>query len=449
MSTTASLPGGLASAQTAPAEPAPLDGRRVRRVAAALSLLGLAALGAWAAMAPLDEGVPAAGHVVVDTKRKPVQHPTGGIIRQVFVGEGSVVQAGQPLFELDAAQVRAEREAVRQRYLGLRAMEARLQAERDGTAAMTPHPDLQAALDDPQIRAQWQTQEQLLASRRAALQAELAGLDETARGQQAALESYRSVLGSRQTQLGLLEDELGHIRGLVAEGYAPRNRQLELERQAAELRGTLADLQGNIARAGRTLAELAQRGRLRTEEHRKDGATQLASIYLELQSGADRLRALDEELGRTRVLAPTTGQVVGLGVQAPGAVVQPAQKLADVVPEGEPLLLEVQVPPHVIDRVRAGLPVDVRFSGFAQTPQLVVAGEVRTVSADALLDPVTQQSHYLARVALTAEGRRALGTRQLQPGMPVEVVFRTGERSFASYMLHPLVRRMAASMKEE
>jgi protease secretion system membrane fusion protein len=136
-------------------------------------------------------------------------------------------------------------------------------------------------------------------------------------------------------------------------------------------------------------------------------------------------------------------------VQTVGGVISPGQKLMDIVPEGQALLVEARVAPHMIDRVHAKLPVDVRFSSFAHTPQLVVQGQVVTVSNDLLVDPQSGVGYYLARVGVTPEGFKALGKRQLQPGMPVEIVFITGERSMLTYLLSPLTKRLAASMKEE
>jgi membrane fusion protein, protease secretion system len=130
-------------------------------------------------------------------------------------------------------------------------------------------------------------------------------------------------------------------------------------------------------------------------------------------------------------------------------VIGPAQKLMDIVPVGQALLLEARVMPHLIDRVHVDLPVDVRFSSFAHTPQLVVDGKVVSVSTDLLTDNKTGVTYYLARVGVTPEGYKKLGKRQLQSGMPVEVIFRTGERSMLTYLLSPLTKRMAASMKEE
>ncbi len=121
----------------------------------------------------------------------------------------------------------------------------------------------------------------------------------------------------------------------------------------------------------------------------------------------------------------------------------------DIVPEDEKLILEARVPPHVIDRVHGELPVDIRFNAFANSPQLVVNGVVSSVSGDLLTDPATNLSYYLARVAVTPEGLKKLGKRQMQPGMPAEVIFKTGERSMLTYVLHPLTKRLAASMTEE
>jgi protease secretion system membrane fusion protein len=136
-------------------------------------------------------------------------------------------------------------------------------------------------------------------------------------------------------------------------------------------------------------------------------------------------------------------------MQTVGGVVQPGQKLMDIVPGDAPLLLEARVPPQFIDRVRAGLPVDIRFSAFAHSPQLVVDGQVSSVSGDLIVENQNTPPYYLARVSVTPEGLRKLGARQMQPGMPAEVVFRTGERSLLTYLLHPLTKRFAASMKEE
>ena len=403
----------------------------------------------WAALAPLDEGVPAQGTVAIDTKRKAVQHLSGGIVEEVLVREGDEVREGQLLIKLDSAVARSNHESVRQRYLGLRAMQGRLLAEQAGQASITFHPDLVAAGSDPLIRQQMQNQEQLFMTRRSLLRSDLQSIEEGIQGQQGLLQSYKGMLENRQNQRRLINEELGHLRGLVQEGYAPRNRQLEMERMVADSGNALADLQGNTVRAQRAVGELRQRALSRQQEYRKEVETQLADVSREVLSDNEKLYAVANDLERTEIKAPASGQVVGLAVQTVGGVVQPGQKLMDIVPKGAPLLLEAHVAPHLIDRVHSDLPVDVRFSSFANSPQLVVGGKVVSISADLLTEPQTNISYYLARVQVTPEGLKRLGQRQLQPGMPVEVIFKTGERSMLTYLLHPLTKRLAASMTEE
>jgi protease secretion system membrane fusion protein len=432
----------------AAAEPNERPARSPTRLALWALAAGLIGAAAWAALAPLDEGVPAPGTVAIDTKSKAVQHLAGGIVKAVLVREGQQVQQGQVLLQLDDAAAKAGFEAARLRYLGLRAMEGRLLAERGG-GPIAWHADLKAAAADPSIRQMLLTQEQLMQSRRAGLAAELRAVDESVEGLQAQLKALAATLASRQRQLELLRDELGHTRELVREGYVPRNRQLELERSEAELGGQIAEGLGNATRTERAIGEQHQRASARQQDYRKEVETQAADVDREVQADGERLRAATDELSRMEIRAPASGQVLGLNAQTVGGVIGAGQKLMDIVPAGQALVLEARVAPHLIDRVHASLPVDVRFSTFSNAPLLVVRGQVASVSADLLTDPRTGAGYYLARVTLTPEGRKTLGTRQLQPGMPVEAVFITGERSLLTYWLHPLVKRLAASMKEQ
>jgi len=432
-----------------PDEAAASDSTRAARIGLWALAIGLGGFMLWAAFAPLDEGVPSQGLIAIDTKRKAVQHPVGGIVKEVLVREGARVKEGQLLIKLDEAVARATYESIRQRYLGLRTMQARLLAEQSGQNTIVFHPDLEAASKDPLIQSQIMTQQQLFQSRKSSLRADLQGLQESIQGQQALIKSYQEILESRRSQLRLLNEELTQTRELVKEGYAPRNRQLELERMTTDANGSIAELLGNIARAQNAVAELRQKSIGRQQEYRKEVESQLSDATREVQSDEGKFRAALDDLKRIEIKSPASGQVVGLAVQTVGAVIQSGQKLMDIVPENELLLVETRVAPNLSDRVHAGRPVDMRCSAFSNSPTLVVDGKVVSVSGDLLSDPQSGAQYYLSRVSVTPEGYKKLGNRTLQPGMPVEVVLKTGERSLLAYLLHPLTKRLAAAMKEE
>lgn len=428
----------------------PMDVEHPARVGLWALAIGFGGFLLWAALAPLDEGVPAQAMVAIDSKRKAVQHLTGGIVREVLVHEGQTVKADQVLMRLNSALSQANYESVRQHYLGVRAMEGRLLAEQAGKNQITHHPDVLKMADDPTIKQQIATQGQLFLSRRMALQSDQEAILESIEGQKGQLEGYEGILKNRQNQLALLQEEIAGIRDLVREGYAPRNKQMEMERSISEVNGAIADVQGNIVRTRRAISEAKIRAIQRKQEYLKEVESQLAEVRREVQADADKLKAVSEDLARIDIRAPVEGQVVGLSIQAVGAVIQPGQRIMDIVPDNEVLLLEARIPPHVIDRVHNGLLTDVRFSTFAHSPQLVIEGKLESVSGDLITDQATGQPYYLARVSITPAGLKKLGSeRRLQPGMPAEVVIKTGERSMLTYLIHPLIKRMASAMKEE
>ncbi|HSV45160.1 MAG TPA: HlyD family type I secretion periplasmic adaptor subunit [Ramlibacter sp.] len=430
----------------------PTDTKKPIRLGFWVLIVGFGLFLLWAAFAPLDEGVATTATVSIETRRKTIQHLSGGVVKNVPVKEGQQVKAGDVLIELEDATTRANYESIRQNYMAQRAAESRLLAEQVERPVIEFHPDLvAAAAKDPLVRQHITTQTQLFQARRAALQAELSGTGELIQGYEAQISGQNALLEGKKAQAGFQAEQLKNVSELAREGYAPRNQALQLEQAQAELRGSIADLQATILRTRQAIAEARMRMAQRRQEYHKEEGAQLAEVRREVQSGQDKLRAVSEELGRVLIKSPVDGQIVGLAVSSGGGVVTPGQKLMDVVPKGETLLVDARIPPHVIDRVKAGDTAQVRFSSFANTPQLVVDGKLLSISGDAVSEqqgPATI-TYYLGRVEVTPEGFKKLGNRNLQPGMPAEVLIETGERSLLTYLMHPLTKRIAAAMKEE
>jgi protease secretion system membrane fusion protein len=405
---------------------------------------------AWAAWAPLDEGVVAPSTVSIETRRKAIQHLQGGVVQQVAVKEGQEVKKGDVLVVLDDGAAKASVEAIRQNYLAQRALESRLLAELANAATIAFHPDL-LGKSDPLVTQHLSVQQQIFASRRAAQASEIASAEQTIAGLEGQIAGMTQMLESRRQQALLQSRQLANVQALANDGFAPRNQALQLEQQQAELRASIADLETSAQRARSSIAEMRLRIAQRKSEYIREVSSQLADVRREVQANQERLVAITAELGRTQIRSPVDGQVVALALSNVGGVVTPGQKLMDIVPRDESLLLDAQVPPMVIDRVKVGDMAEVRFSSFANAPTLVVHGKVVSLSRDAVSDQIAGVAHtyFLARVEITPEGMKALGDRVLKPGMQAETLIKTGERSLLNYLLHPFTKRVAAAMTEE
>lgn len=443
-------------------EEAPITEDQLRKAGAGITDthrpigIGLALLGAgltafllWAFLAPLDEGVPAAGTIAVESKRKMVQHLTGGIVRKILVKESQEVQAGDPLVQLDDTTSKASFDAAREQYYALQAQTDRLHAEAVKADRITFSPSLEEAADDPVAKQNMLSQRQLFLTRRAALQGELAILEASARTAEEQIHGVEAQARGKKEQLKFVREQLEGSRELAKEGYLPRNRWFEDERLAADLQASTTELQSQVIRATSMAIEAKQRLAQRQRDFQKEVETQYSDNRREAMVAAERYRAAREDYVRSVIKAPVDGYVSGMGAFTEGSVITPAARLMDIVPKDEALILEVKIDPGIIDRVHAGLPVSINMHAFANDPSLVLEGELESVSPDLVFEANPNlPPHYLGRVRVTPEGLKKLGSRVLQPGMPAQIMIKTGERTLVQYLLKPLVMRVSASMKE-
>ena len=425
------------------------DTRRPISIGLTILGVGLAAFLLWAFFAPLDEGVPAAGTVAVESKRKVVQHLTGGIVKKILVKESQEVEAGEPLVLLDDTTSKATFDALREQYYALQAQTDRLHAEAIKADKITFSQALLDAADDPVANQNMVSQRQLFLTRRAALLGELAILEASARTAEEQIRGVEAQARGKKEQLKFVREQLEGSRELAKEGYLPRNRWFEDERLAADLQASTTELQSQVVRATSMAFEAKQRLAQRQRDFQKEVETQYSDYRREAMVAAEKFRAAREDYARTVIKAPVDGYVNGMGAFTEGSVITPAARLMDIVPKDEALILEVKIDPNIIDRVHVGLPVDINMHTFANDPGLVLEGVIESVSPDLIFENNPNiPPHYLGRVRVTSEGLKKLGSRVLQPGMPAQVMIKTGERTLVQYLLKPLVMRVAASMKE-
>ncbi|WP_449433566.1 HlyD family type I secretion periplasmic adaptor subunit [Pseudomonas putida] len=427
-----------------------LDVDKPARCGIWLVLAGFGGFLLWSWLAPLDAGVVATATVKVTSSRKAVQHLSGGTVEAILVREGDVVSKGQELVRLDSLRAAAEQGAVSAQYIVSKAVENRLEAERDNRATVTYAPELLRHFgSDPRLLAAMDLQQRLLDTRRAGLAGEIGILEENLAASTVQLKGLQQVYGARASQIGFLNQELKGTRVLAGEGYVPRNRLLELERSNADLSAGQAENLNNIARVRSQATEIKLRILQRQHDYLKEVESQLSDTAKENTTLADRLRALDYEVTHTVIRSPIDGMVQGLSIATVGGIIQPGFKIMEIVPVNEPLQVDAMIPVQAIDKMVPGLEVDISFPAFnhAKTPN--IPGRVKTVSADRLLDEESKQPFYLAQVEVTGAGMSLLGSNHIRPGMPASVTIKTGERNLLSYLLKPMLERVDSAFKEQ
>lgn len=426
-----------------------LDDTRYSRLGWLLMLGGFLGFLGWAALAPLDKGVAVSGKVMVSGHRKVVQHPSGGIVERIDVRDGDKVVAGQVLIRLKETPLLGQAQSLRSQFYGSLASEARLDAEGDGVSRVNFPAELTALAADPEVASNLALQQQLFDSRRRALLLDQQGIDESIAGAEAQLRGVRDSQASKVLQRTALSEQLQGLRELAREGYIPRNRLLDSERVYAQVLGSISEDYGRIGQLQRQVLEMRLKIRQLAEEYQKEVRTQLADTRVRTEDLRNRLASAEFELANSQLRAPVAGIVVGLDVFTEGGVIKPGQALMEIVPQGEPLLVEARVPVELADKVHPGLPVELMFSAFSQSTTPRVAGEVTLVSADRQVDERTDEPYYTLRAQVSEAGMAQLAGLQIRPGMPVEAFVRTGERSMLNYLFKPLLDRTHMALVEE
>ncbi|MBK5969012.1 MULTISPECIES: HlyD family type I secretion periplasmic adaptor subunit [Thiorhodovibrio] len=412
-------------------------------------LFGFGAFAVWASVAPIDGAAVAPGVLAVESTRKTVQHFEGGIVDEILVHEGDHVQKGQVLVRLDDTEASAQLEIVRSQYLGLLARLARLTAERDGAETIDFPQELLKERDDPRIAEAIDGEERVFATRRKALQGEKDVLRQRAVQLQEQILGLEAQSETKQKRIDLYQEEIDGLKTLFKKGLGDKSRLREWERMVAELEGERAEHQASIAATRVRISETELQVVQLDRQQNTEVASEMRDVETKLGDLSERQRALTKTLERTEITAPVTGNVVSVNLHTIGGVVRSGEPLLDIVPMDENLIVEAQVNPVDIDRVFPGLNADLRMSAFNARTTPNIPGKVMTVSADSLTDERTGMSYYLARVKVTPEGMEKLAGKTLQPGMPVQVMIITGERTFLEYLMKPITDIFATAFKED
>lgn len=414
----------------------------------ALVILLVGTFGIWAGTVPLASAVIAPGVVKVLSQRRAVQHLEGGIVKTILVHEGEQVETGQLLARLDTTQIEANLGVLETKLFSDLAMEARLEAEQAGAPAVSFPDELTVKKARPEAQAAMSLQLSEFAARAASLQGQRNLIDQQMLQFDDSIRGLESSSKGLTRQLLYLREEIKDSDFLLAKGLARKPKVLALKRAEADAEAQLATNASSIAQSRGKIAELADKRRQIVYTWLEDIAKQRHAARERIADVRHRIAAARDMLLRSEVRAPERGIVVGLNTRTLNAILAPREALLDIVPMQDRLIIEGEVKPTDRNEVRVGQPARVRILAFHSRRSPMITGSVTMVTADSLIEPRSGKSFYKAEVDLRHSPELASYIASLQPGMPVEIYIETGERTFADYLLQPLMIRVNRAFKE-
>jgi protease secretion system membrane fusion protein len=366
------------------------------------------------------------------------------------VKEGDLVQAGDVLLKVNPLATEANLGGAEIDYFSALAIESRLMAERTHAKTIAWKKELITQARDARVMEAKALQQKLFESRRSEYQDQQRIYQEQLLGLQAQLRELQTVVRLRKEQLQVMAEESNSNRDLASQGFIPKSKANEVERARSDMLSSLANVTADIAKTQASISSTRLQATQHQAAYRKEADKELAEVQKSRKTSKGKVDALSFDLKLSDIKAPVTGTVVGLKANTVGGVIQSGQVLMEIVPQDSGLVVEAQVPPALIDKVQVGLLADLRFSAFNLVSTPVVNGVVKVLGADKLSNPAPIQpaEYYLAQIETTQEGLQLLGDRRIQAGMPVEVIVKSGERSFMSYLFKPITDRFARSFKE-
>ncbi|WP_109563127.1 HlyD family type I secretion periplasmic adaptor subunit [Jannaschia seohaensis] len=419
-----------------------------------IGILGLAVLlggfGYWAVTANISGAIISSGQIAVESNRQVVQHPDGGVVAEISVREGDVVEAGQTLLTLDRTLQNSEAQILRNQLFELAARSARLEAERDGLDTLTFPDDLAAATQtDPEVADMVSGQERLFAARRELFERETEQLIRRKAQIGNQVDGIAAQSEALALQLEFLREELDAQQSLLDRGLAQAPRVLALRREEARLLGQVGEFEAAVAELEGRATEIDLEVLKLENRLREEAISLLRDLQFRETELAEQYRSVQERLSRMEIKAPVSGVVYGLTVFTPRSVIRPAEPVLYLVPQDRPLVIQTQVDPIHIDQVYPGQDVTLRLSSFDMktTPELF--GSIVRVSPDSFTDEVTGAPYYQAEV-LPNDGEldRLDESLVLLPGMPVEAYIRTQDRTPLAYLVKPLTDYFNRAFRE-
>ncbi|EJM38723.1 type I secretion membrane fusion protein, HlyD family [Pseudomonas sp. GM33] len=397
----------------------------------------------WANFAVIDEVTKGDGKAIPSSKIQKIQNLEGGIVSELFVKEGQIVDAGAPLLRLDDTRFASNVGETEADRLSMVLRVERLSAELEDRPLNFPEDVLKA------VPGQAKNEESLYMSRRQQLLDEIGGLQEQLIQRQQELREFTSKQAQYRQQLGFQRQEISMSEPLVAQGAVSPVEVLRLRRAEAETRGQLDATTLAIPRAESAIKEVQRKIDETRGKFRSEALTQLNEARTDLNKAQATGKALEDRVSRTLVTSPVRGIVNKLLVNTIGGVIQPGSDLVEIVPLDDTLLVEAKIRPQDIAFLHPGQEATVKFTAYDYTIYGGLKAKLEQIGADTITDDDKKTTYYI--IKLRTE-RSHLGTDEkpllIIPGMVASVDIITGKKTILSYLLKPIIRARAEALHE-
>ncbi|WP_282607711.1 HlyD family type I secretion periplasmic adaptor subunit [Pelagibius sp. Alg239-R121] len=403
----------------------------------------------WTIGTKIDGAVVAPGMVAVESNRKTVQHLEGGIVGKIFVKEGDYAEAGQLLMRLDDTLSQANLSIVVNQQSDLTAQRARLTAELTGRDTIEYPRQLAERRAEAEVAEMMSAQDQLFAARGEARAAEAASVRQRIAAFSEQIKGLKQQGGSVAKELELSRNELIVLERLRKKELVPVTRVLELQRSIARLEGQRAGGRAQIASLKAQIHEAEAQIARADKDFREQVSRDLTTIQAQLYTLIEQRAAAEDRMERGEIRAPQSGRILDLRVHTKGGVIIAGEPIMNIIPSDDELVLMAQVPPSDVDRVSAGLDATIRLTAFNQDTTPEINGKVRNISADSVYDEANESSFYRTQISIPKAELSKISDLKLVPGMPAEILIKTGERQVISYLMKPLLDSFARTFRDD
>lgn len=402
--------------------------------------------GIWATTVDIDGAVIANGRVIAEDRNRVVQHLEGGILEDLLVREGDIVNQGDVIAKLDGTQIQSQLNASRLQRAVLRAQLARRQAETREQQEIQFPVDIPASVSDAlryqeTIESERQEFQALLRFQEARIDI----IDTKIVAQRTNMQGIREVLKAQEEQLELYELELRDFETLLEQGLIQRTQVFATKRKVAEVEASVANSKLDLEKAQNAIDNLERERNQARLSYLKEANNVVVRIQQQLNEVEARLERLEDMAARQEIRSPVDGVIFRIATRTLGAVIRPGETIMEIFPHKDNLTIEAMIGLNDVNHIEEGQDVQVFFQGGDRAESLTpIPGKLVYLSADALLTEQNPMGSYAALVTINPGEDMS----KMMPGKLAELYFETEPRTFLEIILKPFTRFTQKALKE-